>query len=604
MNKATMVMAGRWTLVAGACAILTACGGGGGDAGATKYPGAVTTTPGTVETPAAVASVTLDADTTVENGGLGTVEITVTTIDKNRQVMAAVPVTFEGLDSTITNLTPGAQVTNASGVYKTSFQVLGSKANRTLLITAKAGGVSTVRAIQVIGSVISGSSTNPELTVGRLETYNFTLKDSVGKALTSVPYEILDSAGSVVGSGNTGSTSGEFSYQFNAPNLPGQTVVYTARASGVSKTLGFPIQAVQAEPAAVSLTGLSLNLQVNPISVPINRDGSESNQASVLATVKDNNGNPVRNARVMFKLSGPTVKEGRFTTGSVTGTSVSYTGSDGKAETSYIPGGTPTSTQALSVVACFGDTVAAAQACSPATTVTRDITVTGDPVSVFLGSDGLVGNDGALNYVRNYVVQVVDSSGKAMTNVRVAADLNTVDYRKGSYARVSGRWSTDYSDLPGDPSYVHYLICPKEDLDDDDQVDTGEDLNHSGRLEPRRAAVALSYTSNGNTDNQFTNANGLVFLRLSYPKSVATWVNVELTATAIVNNSEGRDSTLEVLRALVDDVTADGAPAFALSPFGVVVLNEPWGSATFPDGTAAPGGNIAPCSNPDFLRRK
>jgi hypothetical protein len=590
-----------WTTLALAVSVtLVGCGGGGGDPGTSKFPSS-TTPP--ITAAATVAAVTLDAVTTVENGGLGIVDITVTAIDSNRQVMAAVPVTFDGLDSTVTNLTPGAQVTNASGVYKTTFQVLGSKANRTLLITAKAGNVSTVRAIQIVGSVISGSSSNPELAVGRLETYNFTLKDSVGKALTNVPYEILDNTGAVVASGSTGATGGDFSYSFNAPNLPGQTVVYTARASGVSKTLGFPIQATQAEPAAVSLTGLSLNLQVNPISVPINRDGSESNQASVLATVKDNNGNPVRNARVLFKLAGPTVKEGRFTTGSVAGTAVSYTGTDGKAETSYIPGSTPTSTQALSVLACFGDTVAAAQACSPATTLSKDITVTGDPVSVFLGSDGLVGNDGAQNYVRNYVVQVVDSSGKAMSNVRVAADLNTVDYRKGSYSRVGSKWLTDYSDGVGLPVTSHYLICPKEDLDDDDQLDAVEDLNHSGRLEPRRAAVALSYTDNGNAaGTQFTNANGLVFLRLSYPKNVATWINVELTATAIVNNSEGRDSTREVLRALIDDINAEGSPAFVLSPFGTVTTNQPWGAATFPDGSAAPGGNIAPCNNPDFLR--
>jgi hypothetical protein len=345
-----------------------------------------------------------------------------------------------------------------------------------------------------------------------------------------------------------------------------------------------------------------LNLQVNPISVPVNRDGSEANQATVLATVKTNDGNPVANARVMFKLTGPTVKEGRFTTGSVNGTSVSYTGADGRVEIAYIPGSTPTSTQALSIVACFGDTVANAQACS--TSLSKDITVTGDPVSVFLGTDGLVGNDGAQSYVRNYVVQVVDGSGKAISNVRVAADLNTIDYRKGSYGRNGSKWTTDYSDTENGPVTSHYLICPKEDLDDDDQLDTSEDYNHSGRLEPRRAAVALSFTdANGNeTANQITNASGQVYLRLVYPKSVATWVKVELTATAIVNNSEGRDSTREVLRALVGDLSGEGAPAFVYSPFGVVVTSQPWGAATFPDKTAAPAGAIAPCNNPDFLR--
>jgi hypothetical protein len=323
----------------------------------------------------------------------------------------------------------------------------------------------------------------------------------------------------------------------------------------------------------------------------------------VLATVKTNDGNPVPNARVMFKLAGPTVKEGRFTTGSVSGTSVSYTGADGKVEIAYIPGSTPTSTQALSIVACFGDTVATAQACS--NPVSREITVTRDPVSVYLGTDGLVGDDGAQSYVRNYVVQVVDQSGKAMSNVRVAADLNTVDFRKGSYGRPGSKWTTEFSDNAGDPVTSHYLVCPKEDLDDDDQLDAAaEDFNHSGRLEPRRAAVALSFTdANGNvTSNQFTNASGQVYLRLVYPKSVATWVKIELTATAIVSNSEGRDSTREVLRALVDDLNAEGAPAFVYSPFGVVVTSQAWGAATFPDGTAAPSGTIAPCNNPDFLR--
>jgi hypothetical protein len=236
--------------------------------------------------------------------------------------------------------------------------------------------------------------------------------------------------------------------------------------------------------------------------------------------------------------------------------------------------------------------------------VSDNITVTGDPVSVFLGSDGLVGNDGAQSYYRNYVVQVVDSSGKAMPNVRVAADLNTVDFRKGSYGRNASKWSTDYAETEGGPVVGHYLVCPKEDLDDDDQVDASEDFNHSETLEPRRAAVALSFRdSSGNvTSNQTTNESGQVYLRLVYPKSVATWIKTELTATAIVNNSEGRDSIREVLRALVDDVSAEGAPAFVFSPFGVVVTNEAWGKPTFPDGTAAPSGTIQPCNNPDFLR--
>lgn len=576
-------------------AVLSACGGGGADAGTSPFNTGTTQTTATES----VAAISVEAPTSVTNGGVGEVVVTVTAVNASRKVMQGVPIEFVDLDSSVIDTSSGTAVTGANGTYTTTFRVLQSnKANRDIKIRVRAGGkVELLKTVFVTGSEITGTLQGGTLVAGTQSTISYVLKDSVANPIAGASYQIQNTDGFIVATGVTDANGG-FSYSFTPTSAQaGATLRFTAVASGVQKEVSATVQATAAEPSPVNIAGLSLNLQVNPISVPVNRDGSEANTATVLATAKDANGNPVQNVRVLFKLGGNTVKEGRFTIGgnATSGSTVGYTGANGQLETRYIPGSTPTATQALQVVACFGGTLAEAQACT--TTDTKSITVTGTPVSVFLGSDGTldpsVGNN--LLYARNYVVQVVDSSGRAISNVRVAADLNTLDYRKGSYTRENGQWTVTPSAGP------QYLVCAKEDLDDDDDLDAGEDINRSGKLEPVRAAVALDYVSNGNTTGNFniTNEQGLVFLRLSYPKSVASWMSVELIATAIVNNSEGRDRRTEVLRVLNADITAEAAPAFVVSPFGTVVSNAAYSRATFPDGSLNSGAVLAPCSNPE-----
>lgn len=576
-------------------AVLSACGGGGADAGTSPFNTGATQTTATES----VAAISVEAPTSVTNGSVGEVVVTVTAVNASRKVMQGVPIEFVDLDNSVIDTSSGTAVTGSNGTYTTTFRVLQSnKANRDIKIRVRAGGkVELLKTVFVTGSEITGTLQGGTLVAGTQSTISYVLKDSVANPIAGTSYQIQNTDGFIVATGVTDANGG-FSYSFTPTSAQaGNTLRFTAFASGVQKEVSAVVQATAAEPSPVNITGLSLNLQVNPISVPVNRDGSEANTATVLATAKDANGNPVQNVRVLFKLGGNTVKEGRFTIGgsATAGSTVGYTGANGQLETRYIPGSTPTATQALQVVACFGGTLAEAQACT--TTDTKSITVTGTPVSVFLGSDGTLdpsfGNN--LLYARNYVVQVVDSSGRAISNVRVAADLNTLDYRKGSYTRESGQWTVTPAAGP------QYLVCAKEDLDDDDDLDAGEDINRSGKLEPVRAAVALDYVSNGNTTGNFniTNEQGLVFLRLSYPKSVASWMSVELIATAIVNNSEGRDRRTEVLRVLNADITAEPAPAFVVSPFGTVVSNAAYSRATFPDGSPNNGAVLAPCSNPE-----
>lgn len=575
---------------------LSGCGGGGADAGKSPF----NTNSGSTTVTESVAAISVEAPTSVTNGSTGEVAVTITAVNASRKVMPGVSIEFVDLDSSVIDTSAGTAVTGADGTYTTKFRVLQSdKANREIKFRVKAGGkVEVTKTVNVTGSEISGTLQGGNLVAGSASVISYVLKDSVGNPIEGAAYEIRNTENFVVASGVT-DANGAFLYRFTPTAAQsGSTLKFTAFSSGVKGEVSAAVQATAVEPPAVNLAGLSLNLQVNPISVPVNRDGSEANSATVLASVVDTATSiPVSNVRVMFKLAGNTVKQGRFAIGGdvITGSSVGYTGSNGELVTRYIPGATPTATQALNVVACFGGTDAEARNC--ATSRTKSITITGTPVSVFLGSDGTIdptfGNN--LMYARSYVVQVVDSSGSAISNVRVAADLNTMDFRKGSYVRENGQWTVSPS------SGNRYLICAKEDLDDDDDVDAGEDINRSGKLEPVRAAVALDYVSNGNSSDKYniTNDQGLVFLRLSYPKSVASWMKVELIASAIVNNSEGRDRRTEVLRVLNSDITAEAAPAFVESPYGTVVSNAVYSASKFPDGTANSGAVLNPCANPE-----
>lgn len=578
---------------------LAGCGGGGGDPGCEV--GTTCGGGGTVQTIGQLR-MTL-SPTTVNNGAMTSVVATVTALTSSSQAVSGAEVEYTVQDSSAVGEDTGAFIesavapTGTDGRTSATVNLGSDKSNRAITVTASAGGRTVSKTINLRGSAISATLTN---SVDPLtsQTIVFTVQDSNNAAIEDTPITV-EASGLGVRTGQTDS-NGSFSYAYTVPNSPGNTLVFTVSAAGVSKQYGVEIKApASVLPAPVLTGGLTTSLQVNPNVVAINAVSSTANRMQVVANFEDSAGRPVRNVRVSFRLDGVTASAvgGQFSSGPITGSDVQYSDADGKVQTFYIPSTRSSPNNAISVKACFGSTDAEALACSGSgllSAKSQPITIADEAVSVSIGTDGLLIDEAeSLSYAQRFVIKVVNSAGQPKAGLSVSAQINTVNFFKGFYTRSVGddQWRV----LSGNS-----FQCAKEDLDDDDRLDSSpvnEDLDFDGRLEPIRADVSLTATN-----GWVTNEDGLVIVKMSYPKNVATWMTINLQATSLVGGSEGRASRQQVLGALIDDVKAEGDPAFRLSPYGVVTSNVTLtANRLMPDNiTTLPSGTVlTPCLNPD-----
>lgn len=593
--KHTMMM--RWARgFAGMllAATLASCGGGGGDSGDSLYGDGTTAAP-----PSASVSqlrMTLTASN-VTNGSLADVVATVTALDGASRAVSGADIEYSVEDSSTVAENAGAYVglntptTDAQGKSTATVALGTDKSNRVITVVATAAGGVTVRKdITIRGSKIDASG-QTLVDPGDQETITFTVQDSNGQGQSEIPISV-QSSGLGTQSGATDG-SGVFTYTYTVPNSPGGTLVFTISAAGVTRDFEVSIsQPAEVLPAPVLTGGVTASLQVNPNVVAVNTEGSEANKMQVVASFESTARLPIANMRVSFRLDGETASAvgGKFSNGPITGTPVAYTGTDGKVQVFYIPGTSSSPNDQITVKACYGATDDEAEDCTGASLIER-FTIANEAVSVSIGTDGLLlDEDASLSYAQRFVIKVVNSAGQPKSGLTVSAKINTVNYFKGFYYPVSGGWSNE------DTTFR----CAKEDLDDDDRLDTSptnEDLDFDKKLEPVRADVSLVATN-----GWVTNADGIVIVKMSYPKNVATWMTVNLQATALVGGSEGRASRQQILYALQKDLEAETRPPFRDSPYGVeinsVELTEdrlmPNEVTTIPSGTT-----LTPCRNPD-----
>jgi len=173
-----------------------------------------------------------------------------------------------------------------------------------------------------------------------------------------------------------------------------------------------------------------------------------------------------------------------------------------------------------------------------------------------------------LQYRLPFVVQVADLDGAPSDNVSVSIKVKITRYFKGSYA---------HTDLDGDGTTDKWVksdsaSCNAEDTNNNGRLDAGEDLNNNGLLDPKTPTITESSTTPTlipGTSELITDDNGFGYFSLTYPKTEASWVEVEITATAEDGKPENSDvETLRLYVALDDLDPVDDPPAFVVSPYG------------------------------------
>ncbi len=541
----------RW-MALGLAVLITACGGGGGDSGSPSLGGGGGGGGNTAR--AADLTLVLSAPT-VSNSGSDKVTATVTAVDANRNTVPGIGVTFS-VDAEATIQVSGAQ-TDAQGVVTGAISIGGNKVNRPVTITATSGTLTRTTTLLVIGTKLTATLLPAVLSPGAAGKVQFTLKDNNSNEMGGVA--IVISGPSSQQTTAVTNAKGDYELSYVAPTTPGNYDI-RASAGGVENLQSIIVQSGPGIIPVVTTLVQSASVSGNPSVVPVNV-GVTNNRSEVRALFLAANNAPIKNIRVRFDLDGDANSIG----GSFTSTGILvYSDVGGIAVSSYIPGARQSPTDGLTVRACWDYADFNQGNCPNA--VRTNLTVVSEPLSVSIGTDEFISTAALGVYSKDYVVQVVDSSGGAKQDVLISPSLDLLQYIKGYYVKGTDSWIWTPQDF-----------CENEDLNRNGVADiysngVEEDANHSfnlvnGRsaLEPRKADVAWFYVDGSRTNNA-----GQIKIRLQYPRNLGSWVRFNLTVAASgVSGTEGRtnfDGILSVPGAALADTKV--APAFEFSPYG------------------------------------
>lgn len=525
----------RFVAAASAMAILASCGGGGGScAFGDGCPGGGTQVADLV--------ITLSSQS-ITNSGSDTVTATVTALNSSRNALSGVTVTTSVDSNAVANVS--GTTTGNDGTVSATVGIGADKSNRTVTLTARSGTLTKTASFQVTGTKLTANYTNAVPTGSTGNTVSYTLTDISGIALSGA--EITVSAPGLVTATGVTDSAGHFDFVYDAPTTAGSLVI-TGSAAGVESVATVQVQSSGVVGDAVGPIS-SASVSASPNTVSVNVGGGTSNQAQIQAKFVRPDNSRVQNVRVRFDLDGDPNSVGGVLS---SGNTMLYSAADGTVTVSYIPGALSSPTDGVSIRACWALTDFAQGTCPNA--VRASLTVTSEAISVTIGTNGLIeiGTD-QLTYIKKYVVQVVDSAGNAMPGVTISPVVDLGFYRKGGYT-ISGVWTQ-----------VVTATCANEDLNRNGVLDSGEDVNGNGALEPRKADVSIRMVGSNTTD-----ASGLAVLQIEYPQNLATWDFYTIRATASgVSGTEGSTTFSDWLPAEASAITTTtSTPAFYRSPYG------------------------------------
>ncbi|MEO5881939.1 MAG: Ig-like domain-containing protein [Caldimonas sp.] len=301
----------------------------------------------------------------------------------------------------------------------------------------------------------------------------------------------------------------------------------------------------------VAQTPARLVLQVSPTAIGPNPAGSNSQQAQLVASVTDANGNPVTGATVTFnRVADPS--------GGNLSQASTATDASGQATVQYIAGASTTANNGVQIRA----TVLGA----PAVFGDASVTVNQSALFIALGTGNTISNLDPQTYKKDWVVYVTDSNGVAVPNINLTIKVLPIDYRKGTLVFGGGSWGYNF----GSPG--QFFLCPNEDANYNGILDPGEDFNQNNSLQPGNViSLTTAQTSTAAaTGIARTGTDGRATITLLYAESYVPWVKVRLIAQAIVSGTESSTEAQFIVDGLATDFTSAAIPpAGVVSPFGV-----------------------------------
>lgn len=521
-------------------------------------------------------TMTLSASS-VGNSGSESVDVSLRAVDALRNAVPGIKVTF-AVDSSAV-LVPGNLVTDSEGLAKAKVFVGSDRSNRTVTVTATSDLIVLRKTFKVTGAKLQAQLLPATLRNGDIGAVEYTLTDVNVNPMDKVAVSVGGSQGAAVACPGQAAPSealtdnkGKYTYCYRASgNGPSQIA---ATAGGASVTSTVQIDATVSDVPAATTIG-SATFTAAPAVVAVNLVGSSENRSELRLLFRSDKNEPVPNVRARIGFgANNSGTDGVISSGN---DKVIISDATGVAVTSFVAGQRPSPTDQVKVYACFSktDTVETIAACPADRLRAVSLTVVEQPVSVSIGTNALIGTGtNKLTYFLEFTVLVVDSAGNPKSDVQVAPLIDLPSYQKGYY----------FYDL-GLKKWIQVVTqnCLSEDSSAgkgfrNGTIETGEDINGNGQLDPRKSDVSITMVGSTRTDS-----SGLAVMRIEYPQSYGSWTEfaIRVSASGVVSPpaffgriaSEG--DTLATLKGTaqytgvpVDVIKAEGMPPFVISPYG------------------------------------
>jgi hypothetical protein len=187
------------------------------------------------------------------------------------------------------------------------------------------------------------------------------------------------------------------------------------------------------------------------------------------------------------------------------------------------------------------------------TTATTTVSA-GVAASIALAAGDKIDASDEIFYAKRFAVTVADTNGVPVVGAKISLNVTYPGFYKGSFNRAA-----DFKVVS-----ITRFFCAGEDVNNNDVLDSGEDTNGNGKLEPAKALVTAAIEGSDLTDT-----NGNVKILVRWPKAHASWVEYRLnTKVSFVVGTEGTSGfDLRTSYAVGDDELA--STPFVRSPFGV-----------------------------------
>jgi len=411
-------------------------------------------------------------------------------------------------------------VTNSAG--QATVELTATVANSRL--TATALGLTAVKDIKVSTDefVFLSPASDSEINIGNSPTLTVRWRQSNTPVPDGTRVDFTATRGTL--SAASGTTTNGIATVSISSNQSGFTQVMATSTQLSKPTASLALEFVAVTPSRITVQGIPANLSVNQ-------------SAEITATVFDASDNLVKNAVVDYSLVD--------ITGGTLSSSTAVTNSQGIARVIYTASSAASSADGVKITGRVRGTSIEA---------TTLLTVGSRAVSIKFGAGAELVNKDLATYQDPWTVIVDDASGNPVADAEFTLAIQSVLYYKGERGALTAG-------------------CLNEDVNLNDNLDTGEDINTNTILDPGRpASVPRTVTLDKDGAGQFF---------VTYPKDYGEFVRVRIIGTIRVGGTESRQTRDYDLR-----VTRDDRPKLqSRSPYGV----EGDGDVEPTDGTVDPG---------------